>query len=45
MSINLQMFYPTDGPLQKEFIFAIPYDASITTGNMTNARYDLNRNQ
>jgi len=44
MSTYLQMFYPTNGPAQKEFIFAIPYDASTTSGNMFYARYDLNRN-
>jgi len=41
----LQMFYPTNGPAMKEFIFAIPYDASTTNGYMFHARYDLNRNQ
>jgi len=40
----LQMFYPTNGPSQKEFIFTIPYDASTSSGNMFHARYDLNRN-
>lgn len=40
----LQMFYPTNGPSAKEFIYAIPSDASVTTGNMFYARYDLNRN-
>ncbi|HTI11444.1 MAG TPA: RagB/SusD family nutrient uptake outer membrane protein [Puia sp.] len=44
MSTYLQMFYPTNGPTQKEFIFAIPYDASTTNGYMFHARYDLNRN-
>lgn len=44
MSSYLQMFYPTNGPTQKEFIFAIPYDASTTNGYMYHARYDLNRN-
>ncbi|OCX52280.1 carbohydrate-binding protein SusD [Mucilaginibacter sp. PPCGB 2223] len=44
MSTYLQQFYPTNGPSQKEFIFAIPYDASTTSGNMFFARYDLNRN-
>jgi len=44
MSTYLQMFYPTNGPGTKEFIFAIPYDASTTDGNMFFARYDLNRN-
>jgi starch-binding outer membrane protein, SusD/RagB family len=40
----LQMFYPTNGPTQKEFIFAIPFDASTSNGYMFYARYDLNRN-
>ena len=40
----LQMFYPTNGPLMKEFIFAIPFDASTSNGYMFYARYDLNRN-
>lgn len=40
----LQMFYPTNGPSQKEFIFAIPYDPSTSNGYMFYARYDLNRN-
>ena len=44
MATYLQMFYPTNGPAQKEFIFAIPFDASTTSGNMYYARYDLNRN-
>lgn len=44
MATYLQMFYPTNGPSQKEFIFAIPYDAATTSGNMFLARYDLNRN-
>ena len=43
-STYLQMFYPTNGPAQKEFIFAIPYDASTSNGTMFYARYDLNRN-
>jgi hypothetical protein len=38
------MFYPTNGPSQKEFIFAIPFDASTSNGYMFFARYDLNRN-
>jgi hypothetical protein len=41
----LKMFYPTNGPANKEFIFAIPYDAAATNGFMFHARYDLNRNQ
>ncbi|SDK66932.1 Starch-binding associating with outer membrane [Pedobacter sp. ok626] len=44
MSTYLQMFYPNNGPSQKEFIFAIPFDASTSNGNMFLARYDLNRN-
>lgn len=43
-STYLQMFYPTNGPSMKEFIFAIPYDASTSNGYMFYARYDLNRN-
>jgi hypothetical protein len=44
MSTYLQMFYPTNGPSQKEFVFAIPYDASTNGGNLIFARYNLNRN-
>jgi hypothetical protein len=40
----LQMFYPTNGPSLKEFIYAIPFDASTSNGFMFYARYDLNRN-
>ncbi|CAN5418416.1 RagB/SusD family nutrient uptake outer membrane protein [soil metagenome] len=40
----LKMFYPTNGPANKEFIFTIPYDASTSNGYMFHARYDLNRN-
>ncbi len=40
----LQMFYPNNGPAMKEFIFAIPYDASTSGGWQFHARYDLNRN-
>jgi hypothetical protein len=48
-STYLQMFYPTNGPQMKEFIFAIPYDPAAiaypgTNSNMYHARYDLNRN-
>jgi hypothetical protein len=48
-STYLNMFYPTNGPSQKEFIFAIPYDPTAilfpgTNGFMYKARYDLNRN-
>ncbi|MEO7045819.1 MAG: RagB/SusD family nutrient uptake outer membrane protein [Ferruginibacter sp.] len=44
MSSYLQMFYPTNGPSAKEFIFAVPYDPSTSNGYMLHARYDLNRN-
>jgi hypothetical protein len=44
MSSYLQQFYPINGPSKKEFVFAIPYDATTTSGNMYYARYDLNRN-
>ena len=40
----LQMFYPTNGPSQKEFVFALPFDAATSNGYMFYARYDLNRN-
>jgi hypothetical protein len=40
----LQMFYPTNGPSMKEFIFAIPYDPATSNGYNFYARYDLNRN-
>jgi hypothetical protein len=40
----LQMFYPTNGPSLKEFIFAVPFDAATSNGYMFYARYDLNRN-
>ncbi|GGA89704.1 RagB/SusD family nutrient uptake outer membrane protein [Puia dinghuensis] len=48
-SSYLQMFYPTNGPAMKEFIFAIPYDPNATSYPGTNgynyrARYDLDRN-
>ncbi|HEY6505147.1 MAG TPA: RagB/SusD family nutrient uptake outer membrane protein [Chitinophagaceae bacterium] len=38
------MFAPTNGPLIKEFIFAIPFDPATSNGWMFFARYDLNRN-
>lgn len=46
----LKMFYPTNGPSMKEFIFAIPYDASYTSmpntnGYMYHARYDVPRSE
>ncbi len=49
-STYLNMFGPTNGPAQKEFIFAIPYDPTAgvypgTNGYNYRARYDLNRNQ
>jgi hypothetical protein len=44
MATYLQMFYPTNGPGAKEFVFAIPFDATTATGTMFFARYDLNRN-
>ncbi|MEO8110957.1 MAG: RagB/SusD family nutrient uptake outer membrane protein [Ginsengibacter sp.] len=43
-SSYLQMFYPTNGPSNKEFIFAIPFDPATSNGYMFYARYDLNRN-
>ncbi|MDJ1501525.1 RagB/SusD family nutrient uptake outer membrane protein [Xanthocytophaga agilis] len=48
MSSYLQMFYPTNGPQMKEFIFAIPYDPTAaplanTNGYMYRARYDVPR--
>ncbi len=45
MSTYLQQFYPTNGPSEKEFIFAIPFDATTSSGTMFYARYDLNRNE
>lgn len=44
MSTYLKMFYPTNGPSMKEFIFEIPYDPTTSNGFMFYARYDLNRN-
>ncbi|MBN8786034.1 MAG: RagB/SusD family nutrient uptake outer membrane protein [Terrimonas sp.] len=41
----LKMFYPDNGPTtQSEFIFAIPYDPSTSSGYLFYGRYDLNRN-
>jgi hypothetical protein len=40
----LQMFYPSNGPGTKEFIFAIPYDPATSAGYNFHGRYDLNRN-
>jgi hypothetical protein len=49
-SSYLQMFYPNNGPQDKEFIFAIPYDPSAsalpgTNGFMFHARYDVPRSE
>lgn len=45
----LQMFYPTNGPAMKEFIFAVPYDPAAVTvgynGQMYHARYDVPRSE
>ena len=46
----LQMFYPSNGPSTKEFIFAIPYDPAAGTalnlnGYMYHARYDVPRSE
>lgn len=46
----LQMFYPSNGPSTKEFIFAIPYDPAASTalgtnGYMFHARYDVPRSE
>ncbi len=40
-----KMFFPDNGPQVKEFIFTIPYDNSLTTGDYTMywARYNLHR--
>lgn len=43
-SSYLSMFYPTNGPSMKEFIFAIPFDGATSSGYYFPARYDLNRN-
>jgi starch-binding outer membrane protein, SusD/RagB family len=40
----LQMFYPSNGPAMKEFIFAIPFDPATSGGWNFYGRYDLNRN-
>jgi hypothetical protein len=49
-SSYLAMFYPTNGPQMKEFIFAIPYNPSFvalsgTNGMMYHARYDVPRSE
>ncbi len=45
----LEMFYPTNGPQVKEFIFAVPYDPTAVTvgfnGQMYHARYDVPRSE
>ena len=46
----LNMFYPTNGPSNPEFIFAIPYDPAATSayglnGFMYHARYDVPRSE
>lgn len=46
----LNMFYPTNGPANSEFIFAIPYDPAAGTayglnGFMYHARYDVPRSE
>lgn len=45
----LQMFYPNNGPQMKEFIFAVPYDASSVAvgynGQMYHSRYDVPRSE
>lgn len=43
-STYLSMFYPTNGPTFKEFVFAIPYDPATSNGYLFHGRYDLNRN-
>jgi hypothetical protein len=50
MSSYLNMFYPTNGPTTREFIFAIPYDPAAGTalglnGYMYHARYDVPRSE
>lgn len=43
-SSYLDMFKPTNGPIMKEFIFAVPYDPSASGGGMMyHARYDVPR--
>ena len=46
----LNMFYPTNGPSNAEFIFAIPYDPAVSSayglnGFMYHARYDVPRSE
>lgn len=50
LATYLQMFYPSNGPTTKEFIFAIPYDPTSsaalgTNGFMYHARYDVPRSE
>lgn len=47
-STYLQMFRPANGPANKEFVFAVPYDPSMnalagTNGFQYHARYDVPR--
>src|SRR5258708_1268108 len=50
-SSYLKMFYPTNGPSMKEFIFAIPYDPAFSNGSWPfrcvniHARYDVPRSE
>jgi len=41
----LNQFAPTNGPSMKEFVFAIPFDPTTSTGYLFHGRYDLNRNE
>ncbi|MBP1641031.1 MAG: RagB/SusD family nutrient uptake outer membrane protein [Bacteroidetes bacterium] len=41
----LKMFYPDNGPSTPEFIFAVPYNPSYTSGYMYRARYDVPRSE
>ena len=50
MSSYLQMFYPSNGPQNKEFIFAIPYNPTATNtfpfrSVNIHARYDVPRSE
>jgi len=50
MSTYLQMFYPSNGPQNKEFIFAIPYNPTATNtfpfrSVNIHARYDVPRSE
>lgn len=51
ISSYLQMFYPTNGPSMKEFIFAIPYGPELNNGSWPfrcvniHARYDVPRSE